>query len=120
MRGLEPPRQRHWFLRPARLPVSPHPQSTFNNKYITTFLSFLSIYLNKFFHSNNKNLIFVNQIVGATNTCPYNPIYSITAPIIPASFLSCAVTILGNSPPLKVAFESFNILINCSQTRCPS
>ena len=25
MRGLEPPRRWHWFLRPARLPVPPHP-----------------------------------------------------------------------------------------------
>ena len=25
MKGLEPPRRWHWFLRPARLPVPPHP-----------------------------------------------------------------------------------------------
>ena len=25
MKGLEPPRRGHWFLRPARLPVPPHP-----------------------------------------------------------------------------------------------
>ena len=24
--GLEPPRHRHWFLRPAQLPISPYPQ----------------------------------------------------------------------------------------------
>ena len=25
MKGLEPPRRWHWFLRPARLPIPPHP-----------------------------------------------------------------------------------------------
>ena len=34
MRGLEPPRRWHWFLRPARLPVPPHPHNI-NNVYIS-------------------------------------------------------------------------------------
>ena len=25
--GLEPPRQSHWYLKPARLPIPPHPHS---------------------------------------------------------------------------------------------
>lgn len=26
MKGLEPPRRWHWFLRPARIPIPPHPR----------------------------------------------------------------------------------------------
>lgn len=36
MKGLEPPRHWHWFLRPARLPVPPHPHIYLVPLYIIT------------------------------------------------------------------------------------
>ena len=42
MKGLEPPRRWHWFLRPARLPVPPHPHVLINDLYSSIFSAFLS------------------------------------------------------------------------------
>ena len=42
MRGLEPPRRWHWFLRPARLPVPPHPHFSVNIDYGSTFVLSMS------------------------------------------------------------------------------
>ena len=54
MKGLEPPRRWHWFLRPARLPVPPHPHLLLisNNSYISTNSLHLSIIILYFFKTN--------------------------------------------------------------------
>lgn len=39
MKGLEPPRRWHWFLRPARLPVPPHPH-IYLTMYIIAYFPF--------------------------------------------------------------------------------
>ena len=55
MRGLEPPHRWYWFLRPARLPVPPHPHIYFNIDYYSTLIIFMSSIIKIFIHFNATN-----------------------------------------------------------------
>ena len=54
MKGLEPPRFWHWFLRPARLPVPPHPHILLTIIIITQHIFFCQAKLLKIIKNIEK------------------------------------------------------------------
>ena len=61
MRGLEPPRRWHWFLRPARLPVPPHPQVLLTISMITYFKYNVNQFIKKIIKNIDLKLLFMSN-----------------------------------------------------------